>query len=322
MSLLRPLAIAITLVTASAASAHANTCGDRIGAVVSQAVHAALEVRRPEIETNIRNELGRGDLIARGFTLYDINVRMGQPAFDYTNGQIRWRIPANHIYAKSTTPGPLGSWADPAVEVSFDVLVSGQMRIAPDGPPRAEWVTGQVTRAVATPRNASGAVATTLVRVAQMTEPGGRAIENAVNTYLVRDLTSIVNNAIGGAGFPQPRSAPVTGQQQTTRFTSPTYNCGGEIVRADWCARWGADCGQPAAQAFCTSRNFRMATHFEAMPGAGRTWVPRDRRICDGPGCTSFRSITCSNSPALTDTYVRTKRLTEGATVGLPPQKR
>lgn len=320
--MIRTAFIAACALAISVAPAQAAMCGDSIGAAVSSSLQNILEARRPQVEAEFKKALGAGDLLANGYTLYNINVRLGQPSFSYQNGQISWRITNNHIYAKSTTPNVLGSYADPAVEINFDLLASGAMRISPDGPPRAEWVTGQVTRATISPRNVSGAVATTMMRAIQITGPGGRAIQQAADKYLVHDLTTIINEGIDAAGFPQTRSTPVSGQAQATRFTAPTYNCGGEVIRADWCAAWGRDCGEPAANAFCTSRGFRASSHFEAQPAARRTYVPRDRRICEGQGCVSFRSITCSNSPPLTDAHVRDRKLREGTASSIVTPKR
>lgn len=70
-------------------------------------------------------------------------------------------------------------------------------------------------------------------------------------------------------------------------------------IRLDWCAAWGTQCGQPAAEAFCGDR---YPTHpypagFQVAPGVGLTAIISTRQVCEGPHCTGFEFIRCSKNP-------------------------
>jgi hypothetical protein len=83
-----------------------------------------------------------------------------------------------------------------------------------------------------------------------------------------------------------------TGQIPADRvFANPVVGSN----RLDWCLNWAADCGKPAADAFCKMKNFSRGSFAfvaDAQPG-GRTQVISSGRICEGPSCTGFQQIIC-----------------------------
>lgn len=65
----------------------------------------------------------------------------------------------------------------------------------------------------------------------------------------------------------------------------------------DSCRRFGAECGLPAAKAFCRTQGFSNAVEFGVYePGVrARTEVlVGSRRSCEGETCGAFRFIRCS----------------------------
>ncbi|MGV0025415.1 hypothetical protein [Phormidesmis priestleyi] len=65
--------------------------------------------------------------------------------------------------------------------------------------------------------------------------------------------------------------------------------------RLDVCLRWAADCGKPAADAFCRTQGYLDAFHAEpdAEPGHSSTRVISSDQICDGSSCRGFQQIIC-----------------------------
>ena len=78
--------------------------------------------------------------------------------------------------------------------------------------------------------------------------------------------------------------------------TIPATTTGTVPLRLDFCARWGRECGLPAADQFC--RSFRSAdgVDFTVDPDIGArtpTRTIRDGLTCDQGFCDGFSSITC-----------------------------
>ena len=66
--------------------------------------------------------------------------------------------------------------------------------------------------------------------------------------------------------------------------------------RLDWCANWGADCGKPAAEAWCLAQGFAGVDKFSKDPRIGASSPTRliaTGAICDEPKCHGFAEITC-----------------------------
>ena len=93
-----------------------------------------------------------------------------------------------------------------------------------------------------------------------------------------------------------PSSAPAA----TQTFANPSV----KGVRLDWCAHFGTDCGQAAADLFCRQNGFSSAQRFAMDPNIGRrgiaTLVFGDGRLCNGPKCSGFRAITCAKADVAT----------------------
>lgn len=76
-------------------------------------------------------------------------------------------------------------------------------------------------------------------------------------------------------------------------FRAPRIRGG---YRLDWCLRWAADCGRPAADEFCRRRGFRRAGDFEMDEDIGHrdpTRIITSGRVCNQRFCDGFRYIRC-----------------------------
>jgi hypothetical protein len=88
-----------------------------------------------------------------------------------------------------------------------------------------------------------------------------------------------------------PANMLLAGDQDQT-YTPPHHD-----VRLDWCLTWGANCGRPAALAFCNRRRYEDVADFSAQK-VGRSEPTRtfgSNETCSGQDfCTAFASITCT----------------------------
>jgi hypothetical protein len=74
-------------------------------------------------------------------------------------------------------------------------------------------------------------------------------------------------------------------------FANPTWN----EYRLDACLRWGAECGKPAADAFCRKKGFSESFYSVLDPERGRshTRLIGTNQICDKDICVGFQMIIC-----------------------------
>jgi hypothetical protein len=159
---------------------------------ITDVIHDRIEANRAGFENAIKAELGRGDMIANGVTLYNINLRLATGDTRFSGGSFEHRMNDNYMYFKSTTPTVFGSYGDPAFETHFDVMLAGPIIVPAQGKPRVGNVIARVPRITVSPRNVTGGVVTTVVRFFQ--EAGGRGIiEAAVDRHLNQRLTDRIN---------------------------------------------------------------------------------------------------------------------------------
>ena len=78
--------------------------------------------------------------------------------------------------------------------------------------------------------------------------------------------------------------------------TIPHSVTGNGAKRLDLCARWGIECGQPAAQQFCRSFHGADATNFTVARDVGQrtpTRTIKDGLTCAYGFCDAISSVTC-----------------------------
>lgn len=80
----------------------------------------------------------------------------------------------------------------------------------------------------------------------------------------------------------------------STTFEYPVH----DIYRLNFCLRWGVDCGEPAATAWCKAQGFAKAGAWRIDQDIGSlfpTIVLADKRVCAQFPCDGFEEITCVN---------------------------
>jgi hypothetical protein len=122
---------------ASSDSAQQRQQFDRLLAVGAQ---DAWSRARTTVQDQLKSQLGKGDLIAPGVSLYEIDVNLAQDVSlaRATGGSsassgipFQLRLGPDSITAKSTTPTALGSYADPRFTLDFAVAVDFTLFVDP-----------------------------------------------------------------------------------------------------------------------------------------------------------------------------------------------
>jgi hypothetical protein len=169
--------------------------------VLRQAVNTAWETSRAQTCDDLKNELGKGNLIAAGVTLYDIVCNMGEQGEFTMQSQgasgmlMQYHIRGNYLEFTSTTPTALGSYADPRFSVQYDLHMTLQLSIAGGDRPL------RVLKAVAAVQNAHldshGVVGDLVLTLGNFFTSGKLTplAENAINSAKV-DLTRKVSAQI------------------------------------------------------------------------------------------------------------------------------
>lgn len=105
--------------------------------VLRSSADAAWAQRRPELEQQLKDFLGQGDLVHPGFTLYDITLHIS-PDLSYSIERtapgdlvVTVTTGGNYVEATSTQPTAAGDWADPRVSVAFGLTFSYVLDIPP-----------------------------------------------------------------------------------------------------------------------------------------------------------------------------------------------
>ena len=78
----------------------------------------------------------------------------------------------------------------------------------------------------------------------------------------------------------------------------------------DLCLSWGADCGKPAADAWCETKGFTESTAHVVAPdigGATPTRLLSTGAVCDQAFCDGFASVTCFKPDPVEQTYLQPK---------------
>lgn len=157
---------------------------------------------RPHLQEKIKEKLGKGNLIAKGITLYDMNVRIGEAKFRLiSKDQFEITVPGNHLYAKATQ-GVVGKWGDFAAEVNFDLRLHVGLKLPTQADPelKVAFATLSVPRLTAKSRNVVTGVAAAAGLMLNFfnTQVTGRdLIADAANKYLKLDITNEMNNRLG-----------------------------------------------------------------------------------------------------------------------------
>jgi hypothetical protein len=162
------------------------------GKAITDAVALALPELLPELQPYVIGLLGQPNLLGKGYTLHKMNFHFGQSDVTWRAPNFEVALTDNYLYAQVTQPSVFGSYADPAFEIHFDVVLRGATAPMANGKPRVASTTIQVTRILVKPRDVTGGIVTTVVRFFQMTDEGGRRIQRAMDKLKI-DLTDRIN---------------------------------------------------------------------------------------------------------------------------------
>jgi len=164
------------------------------------AIDRAINENRNDIANDIKRELGKGDRVARGVTLYNMTLHLGKATVRFvSNDRFEATIPGNHFYARATTPSVFGSYADPAIEINFDVMLSGRLVMPTRTNPTLSAADAivSVPRLTVKGRNITGNVGVAILSFAKTVAK--REFQQAVDKHLQRDVTNQVNARLRSA---------------------------------------------------------------------------------------------------------------------------
>ena len=75
-------------------------------------------------------------------------------------------------------------------------------------------------------------------------------------------------------------------------FENPTVNS----YALDFCRNWAANCGWPAAHAYCKEEGYWKAANFKWRQDSPPTRVINGGQLCNQPTCDRIISVTCTRS--------------------------
>jgi hypothetical protein len=174
------------------------------GPLLRQAAQDAWTEYRPRLVEQLQRELGRGDLITAGVTLYDLDVRIS-PDIDLSaerdgNGDLVVHLSTggNYIEATCTQPTALGEWADPRFSFAFGLELSYRIDLPPVTQPLS--ATGFESIRVLAPTLDSHGFVADLLFIANdvVTWFGGDDYIGMLETFIAgTDFASYANTALG-----------------------------------------------------------------------------------------------------------------------------
>jgi hypothetical protein len=111
-----------------------NIVLDRPG-LLEDGLNAGWAKARTPICAALERQLGKADLVAPGFSLYNMDCKMaGSGTLDVTGAQnnvvtLQYRLPGNMFRATSTQPSVAGSYADPCAFFYYDLVATTSIHL-------------------------------------------------------------------------------------------------------------------------------------------------------------------------------------------------
>jgi hypothetical protein len=120
--------------------------------------------------------------------------------------------------------------------------------------------------------------------------PANLAVAEAAGQVYVAPMAS--PNYVAPMGAQLATHAGIAGAPKLATFMNPMV----KDKRLDYCLHWRADCGAPAADAYCRQEGYSRSPSFRIAENIGAqvpTLVLGDNRTCSDAGCDGFASINC-----------------------------
>jgi hypothetical protein len=158
--------------------------------------------RRDQIDKALAAALCRPDMIHKGVTLYKMNLKLGSASVKFNNSEVvQIDLPKNYCYFRSTTPTSLGKYADPALEVHFDVRLKVTLQLPTLQDPRlvVKKADISVPHIEIKPRNFVADVGVTVTNIVNffVKELKGRdIIQTTFQKYLPVDVTKAIDSRV------------------------------------------------------------------------------------------------------------------------------
>jgi hypothetical protein len=76
-------------------------------------------------------------------------------------------------------------------------------------------------------------------------------------------------------------------------FNDPRIQVAEGALPLDLCREWGANCGKPAADAFCASKGAGVAAKFNVAQNSPPTVVIGTKQVCRDPSCDRITWVQC-----------------------------
>lgn len=186
-------------------------------------------IHEPLIRNEIIRVLGKPNMIADGVSLYSLNPRLGTASFKFLSvDTFEVNVTGNYLYLRSTQPTDLGSYADPAAEVHFDVRVRCTLRLPTKSSPKLEVINAElsVPNIRIEGRNVAGGVVIAFAAINDFFAQhitGRSLIQGTFDRYLRVNFTNEINSELGPIN---KQIAALAG-----KGFDPSYSLNGQVLR-------------------------------------------------------------------------------------------
>lgn len=244
-------------------------------------IHDAIltyEIRKPIIQNEIKRVLGKADLIANGISLYELNPRIGTTSFKFLSvDTFEVNVTGNYLYFRSTQPTDLGSWADPAAEVHFDVRALVTLRLPTKASPQltVSNATLSVPYIRIKGRNVAGDVVIAFAAINDFFLKhitGKSLIQGTFDRYLRVNFTNEINSELG----------PINKQIAALAHKGfdPSYSLNGQVLRI---TMTGSIFKGPGGGVTSKASDAAKALDSKVDPNAGHTLGKRKKKTDAAP---------------------------------------
>jgi PASTA domain len=113
------------------------------------------------------------------------------------------------------------------------------------------------------------------------------------------DKGATVTLTVATSQAPPPPQPPVIVEISNPMVEVTTPQNKKEMVALDYCLNWAANCGKPAADAYCKSHNYAASQSLDKKDNDPTTAVISTGQMCTAPNCTRIVAVRCVKRPVL-----------------------